>query len=82
MYFEVASVLVSSETQVQSQILLNPDYLPHYLSVSYDYGDSKNNVQKRNDVEIFILLLSLNNTEISNDATFLTIFSVETRNIG
>ena len=31
---EVAWVLVSSRTQVQSQIILDPDY----LSVSYDYG--------------------------------------------
>ena len=38
MYAEVAWVLVSSGTQVQSQVILNPDYLPDYLSVSYDYG--------------------------------------------
>ena len=37
MYAEVAWVLVSSGTQVQPQIMLNPDYLPDYLSVSYDY---------------------------------------------
>ena len=36
MNFKVAWVLVSSKTQVQSQITLNPDYLPDYLSVSYD----------------------------------------------
>ena len=33
---EVAWVLVSSVTQVQPQIILDPDYLPNYLSVSYD----------------------------------------------
>ena len=38
MYAEVAWVLVSSGTQVQSQITLDPDYLPDYLSDSYDYG--------------------------------------------
>ena len=37
MYAEVTWVLVSSGTQVQSQIILDPDYLPDYLSVSYDY---------------------------------------------
>ena len=37
MYAEVALVLVSSGTQVQSQIILDPDYPPDYLSVSYDY---------------------------------------------
>ena len=37
MYAEVAWVLVSSGTQVQPQVILNPDYLPDYLSVSYDY---------------------------------------------
>ena len=35
---EVAWVLVSSGTQVQPQVILNPDYLPDYLSVSYGYG--------------------------------------------
>ena len=36
--YEIAWVLVSSGTQVQPQIILDPDYLPDYLSVSYDYG--------------------------------------------
>ena len=35
---EVAWVLVSLETQVQSQIILNLDYPSDYLSVSYDYA--------------------------------------------
>ena len=35
---EVAWVLVSSGTQAQAQIILDPDYLPDYLSVSYDYN--------------------------------------------
>ena len=35
---EAAWVLLSSGTQVQSQIILDPDYLPHYLSGSYEYG--------------------------------------------
>ena len=34
---EVAWLLVSSETQVQPQIILDPDYLPDYLSVYYEY---------------------------------------------
>ena len=37
MYFEVAWVLASSVTKVQPQIILEPDYLPEYISVSYDY---------------------------------------------
>ena len=41
MYAEVAWVLVSSGTQVQSQKILDPDYLPDYPSVSYDYGLNK-----------------------------------------
>ena len=32
----VACVLESSGTQVQLQIILDPDYLPDYLSVFYD----------------------------------------------
>ena len=38
MYGEVAWVLVSSGTQAQPQVILDPDYLPDYLSVSYDYA--------------------------------------------
>ena len=38
MFVEVVWVLVSSGTQVHPQIILDPDYLPDYLSVSYDYG--------------------------------------------
>ena len=38
MYAEVAWVLVSSGTQIQSQIILDPDHLPDYISVSYDYA--------------------------------------------
>ena len=37
MYTEVAWVLVSSGSQVQSQIILDPYYLIDYLSVFYDY---------------------------------------------
>ena len=37
---DVAWVLVSSGTQVQPQIILDPDYLPDYISVSYDYEAS------------------------------------------
>ena len=45
---EVAWVLVSSGTQVQPQIILEADYLPDCLSVSYDYVLTK----KRVDWEI------------------------------
>ena len=41
MYVEVAWELVSSGTQVQPQIILNPDYLLDYPSVSCDYGLNK-----------------------------------------
>ena len=37
MYAEAVWVLVSLGTQVQLQIILDPDYLPDDLSVSYDY---------------------------------------------
>ena len=33
---EVAWVVVSSRTQVQPQIIINPDYFANYLSASYD----------------------------------------------
>ena len=38
MYSKVAWILVFSGTQVHPQIILDPDYLPDYLSVSYDYA--------------------------------------------
>ena len=38
---DLARVLVSSGTQVQPQITLDPDYLLDYLSVSYDYDSCK-----------------------------------------
>ena len=41
---EVAWVLVSSGTQVQPQVILDPDYLPDYLSVSYEYDISCNRI--------------------------------------
>ena len=36
-YAEVAWVLASLGTQVQPQMILDSDYLPDYLLVSYDY---------------------------------------------
>ena len=38
MYADVTWVLVPSGSQVQPQVILDPDYLPDYLSVCYDYG--------------------------------------------
>ena len=37
MYAEVGWVLVSLGPQVQLQLILDPGYLPDYLSISYDY---------------------------------------------
>ena len=37
MHSEVAWVLVPSGTHVLSQIILDPDYLSDYRSISYDY---------------------------------------------
>ena len=41
MYSEVAWVLVSSRNQVRPQVILESDYLPDYLSISYDYDKIK-----------------------------------------
>ena len=41
MNFEVAWVLLPPGAQVQPQIILDSDYLPDYLSVSYDYANAK-----------------------------------------
>ena len=40
MYAEVAWELVSSRTQVQLHMIPDPDYLPDYLCVSYEYAVS------------------------------------------
>ena len=40
MYAEVAWIPVYSGTQVQPQIILDLNYLPDHLSVSYDYDFS------------------------------------------
>ena len=37
MCFEVVAVLVSLGTRIQAQIILNLDYFPDYLAVSYGY---------------------------------------------
>ena len=42
MYSEVAWTLESWGTQVQPRIILDPDYLPGYLSVSYDNEETSN----------------------------------------
>ena len=49
MYFEVGWVLVSLGSQVQLQIILDPDYLPDYLSISYDYELNKKNGERFNN---------------------------------
>ena len=51
---EVAWILVSLGTDVQPQILFDPNYLPDYLSVSYDYGDSK---KVGKNISLFDLIL-------------------------
>ena len=56
MYAEIAWVLVSSGTQVQPQVMLDPDCLPDYLSVSYDYAISEN---VWNGTEIFELVKNI-----------------------
>ena len=62
MHSEVAWVLVSSGTQVQPQIILNPDYLADYISVSYDYA--------------FIILSDLNsNPNVLIEILSLSVFS-------
>ena len=51
MYTEVAWVLVSSRTQVQPQMIPDPNYLPDNFSVSYDYEWNKGLQPYRNNVE-------------------------------
>ena len=46
MHSELAWVLGSSGTQIQSQIILEPNCLSDYLSVSYDYPLRSHNFEK------------------------------------
>ena len=46
MYSKLAWVVVFSGTQVQPQIILEPDYLSDYLSVSYGYVPMKTKTKK------------------------------------
>ena len=50
MYSVVAWVLVSSGTQVQPQIMLDPDYPPDYFSVSYYYGNCYKANSRKNEI--------------------------------
>ena len=52
MYAEVVWVLVSLGTQVQPQIIRDPEYLPDYLFVSDDYEISM--ITRQNDPIFFI----------------------------
>ena len=52
MFAEVVWVLISSRTQIQPQIILDPDlYLPDDFSVSYDYDWNKGLQPDRNNIE-------------------------------
>ena len=55
MYAEVAWVLVSSGTQVQPQVILDPDYLPDCLSISYDYVKNHIELSVRKSSQIKLL---------------------------
>ena len=45
-YAEEAWVLVASGTHVQPQVMLDADYLPDYLSISYDYVKTNKQEEK------------------------------------
>ena len=51
MCFEVVLVLVSLGTQIQPQIILNSDYFPDYLAVSYGYEL----------IDLYLLILNADN---------------------
>ena len=53
-----AWVLLSSGSQVQPQIMLDPDYPPDYLSVSYDY-DSTDHDEKLQDMKFHLMCLHI-----------------------
>ena len=56
MHAEIAWALASSGAQVQPQIILDPDYLPEYLSVSYDYGARERTKSKQKPSHVTLKL--------------------------
>ena len=50
MYAQVAWVLVSSGTQVQPQVIIDPDYLPDYLSVLMTMLEYRKSIQQALDI--------------------------------
>ena len=57
MHSEVAWTLVSSRAQIQPQIILEPGYLPDYLSFSYDYDATYN--PGHNILELYNILVQI-----------------------
>ena len=49
---ELPWVLVSLGIQVQPQIILDPAYLPDYLSVSYDYASREEEIFSEHESDI------------------------------
>ena len=66
MYSKVAWVLLSSGTQVQPQVILDPAYLPNYLSVSYGYG-LKSYIYRSSHWKCSIKKLFLKNSQSSQE---------------
>ena len=64
MYVEIAWALVSSGTRVQPQIMPNPDCLPDYLSISYDYD------------HIFLVIMNMQYIELVFQSLFRLVFKV------
>ena len=68
MYAEVAWELVSSITQVQPQIILDPDYLPDYHSVSYGYDFMELQTQRAGtttqDFQVLLIISSYLHPEV------------------
>ena len=75
MYAEVAWVLVSSITHVQPQIILDPDYLPDYLSVSYGYDFIELQSQRARtttqDFQVLLIISSYLHPEVFYKKGFL-----------
>ena len=67
--FDVCWGSVSSGTQVQPQVILDPDHLPGYLSVSYDDANSKLKSKKfilsyQLEVEKYLVSLQVTNSMV------------------
>ena len=73
MYAEVAWALVFSGTQVQLQTILDPDYLPDYLSIFYDYDFTDVKTEKQSLLKRIIFVMCSDERILVNNLSLVVL---------